>query len=77
MKDVLRKFHNLTLNCKTIEELYEYAFILKYDNQEHKELVNSLVDNAVLAAECSVLPIYYLEASKASGLKQDHNGRWY
>lgn len=77
--DALRKFHNLTLNCTSPEELYEHAFLLCVQSRlpSTKRMLNNLINNATLAAECSRLPIYYFEASKTTGLKQDRKGKWY
>lgn len=61
----LNKVHNLSVNCKTIEELNEYLTVLRYDIKTN------------LAGKHSKIPIYYFKASNSSGKKQDRNGKWY
>lgn len=77
MEKVLRKLHNLMLNCESMMEFYEYAFLVSYSHPEHKEQIKSIVDGAILAGECSILPIYYFKASEVTGMRQDREGRFY
>ena len=77
---VLNKIHNLMLNCKSTEELQFRVQDIKLTNffsDHYDALIDSVLVNPVLASECTVLPIYYLQASAASGMRQDRFGKWY
>jgi hypothetical protein len=68
------------LSCRDPRELRERLFLLSLDNlfnEVSDSLFDTLIVNSTLAAECSVLPMYYLQASDSSGMKQDRYGNWY
>jgi hypothetical protein len=73
MREVLNKIHNLQINCTTKKEMYYILRDLTLDHREYKDLICSSLS---LAAECTVLPIYYLQATK-SGMRQDRDGNFY
>lgn len=73
---ILNKIHNLMLNCKSNDEFQDYSFELAYAYPEHKALIIELFNYGSIAADASTLPIYYLQASKATGKKQDFKGNW-
>ena len=61
----LNEIHNLTMNCSTEKELNEYLTAYRVQIKTK------------LAGEHTKLPMYYLQASKVSGLQQDRYGNWY
>jgi hypothetical protein len=76
----LNKIHNLMLNCTSTKELQYRLQDVALDNLfngHYDSVIDSVLISPVLAAECSVLPMYYLRASTTSGLKQDRFGNWY
>lgn len=77
---VLNKLHNLMLNCSNINEFKDHVVCLICDNV-YNECYDSVLDNAlsnpVLAAECTIIPMYYFKASTKSGMKQDRFGQFY
>jgi hypothetical protein len=73
----LRKLHNLMLNCSSPDEMKQWLINVTYNNRDKVDWVESALKNPSVAANCSILPIYYLVASKTSGMKQDRFGKWY
>lgn len=80
MTKVLNQVHNLMLNCNDTNELTDLVFDLSLGhiyNDHYDSIFDTIISNPVLAAECSVLPIYYLEKSSATSQKQDRFGKFY
>ncbi len=76
MKDILRKLHNLMLNCSTEIELEYYGLELCYQHPELKAEIRGLLKGAKVAAECSMIRIYYFEATD-KGKRQNRDGTFY
>lgn len=77
METILRKYHNLTMNCLTNTELQEWSFELYYSHREYRDVIVNLFNYGVIAGEHTRLPIYYFEASNTTGKKQDRLGNFY
>jgi hypothetical protein len=76
MKEVLRKVHNLMISCSSVDEFQAYSFEVYYVHRELKAEIIELFNYGTLAAEHSLLPIYYFEATK-HGLRQDRFGNFF
>ena len=75
----LNKLHNLMINCNSKKELVEHVVNLSVDNiynDQYDNVFDSVLENPVLAAECTVLHIYYFQPT-SYGMKQDRNGTFY
>ena len=69
---VLNKIHNLMLNCTSTKELQYLVSEVALDNvfnESYDSVLDTVLVNPVLAADCTILPMYYLQASKATGFK--------
>ena len=74
--DQFRMINNLMMNCATKQEMFDYLFCKVGINAFHSiHMSNSF--NKTRQYSFTVLPIYYFEASKATGMKQDRYGKFY
>jgi hypothetical protein len=77
--NTLAKLHNLMINCTNKREFQEHVVNLSVDNvynDHYDALLDNALENPVLAAEFSKIPLYYFKASMFSGLRQDKDGNF-
>jgi hypothetical protein len=73
-KNLMGQVNSLMVNCVSQGEMFDYLINIGLKRDDATLMAKSF---DATKKTYSVIPIYYFAASKASGMKQDFNGKFY